>query len=104
MAYLKLQFLKALKSGLSWLILGVGVMSAGLILIYNAASGDQTLIRTQVTQDLNQRNKEQARAKSKLALRKNDQSVQANVAMLTDRIKSDHTILKALDKNGWHAL
>lgn len=101
MAYFKLQLMKLLKNSLTWLILGVVLLNSGFILTYNAVSESHTSIRTQVTLDLNQRNKEWSQVKSKLAQQKIDQSTKSNIGTLTALIESDRAVLKALDKNNW---
>lgn len=84
MAYFRLQFTKVLKSSLTWIIFGIVLLSAGLILSYNAISGEQNSIRYQISQDLRRKGQSQ----NNLPLKKNT-------------LKNEKLILKALDKGNW---
>ncbi|BDR60120.1 hypothetical protein [Lactobacillus xylocopicola] len=84
MAYFKLQFKKVIKSSLTWLILSVVLLGAGLVLTYNAVSGDQSSIRTEVTRELDRK-----------------KQVQPKLSGDNKQVKKDRAILTALNQRNW---
>ena len=84
MAYFELQFKKVFKNTLTWLILSIVLICAGLILGYNALKGDQTTIRYQINQDLSQQKQSQA-----------------NLPTVKNQNRNERQILKALDNKNW---
>ncbi|MBI0092600.1 hypothetical protein H3T48_02610 [Lactobacillus sp. M0403] len=84
MAYFELQFKKVFKNTLTWLILSIVLICAGLILGYNALKGDQTTIRYQINQDLSQQ-----------------KQPQANLPTVKNQNRNERQILKALDNKNW---
>ncbi|WP_278964798.1 hypothetical protein [Lactobacillus apis] len=84
MAYFELQFKKVFKNTLTWLILSIVLICAGLILGYNALKGDQTTIRYQINQDLSQQKQSQA-----------------NLPTAKNQNRNERQILKSLDNKNW---
>ena len=84
MAYFELQFKKVFKNTLTWLILSIVLICAGLILGYNSLKGDQTTIRYQINQDLSQQKQSHA-----------------NLPTVKNQNKNERQILRALDNENW---
>lgn len=101
MAYFKLQVKKVLKNNLTWISLMIVLLAVGLLLAYNAAAPDQLSLHTQVTQDLRQNEKEQARFKANLAQHPGSKSDKEQLTIISKQINSDKAILIALNQQNW---
>ncbi|MCO6532080.1 hypothetical protein [Lactobacillus sp.] len=101
MAYFKLQVKKVLKNNLTWISLTIALLAVGLLLAYNAAAPDQLSVHTQVTQDLRQNEKEQARVKANLAQHPGSKSDKEQLTIISKQINSDKAILIALNQQNW---
>lgn len=101
MAYFKLQVKKVLKNNLTWISLMIVLLAVGLLLAYNAAAPDQLSLHTQVTQDLRQNEKEQARFKANLVQHPGSKSDKEQLTIISKQINSDNAILMALNQQNW---
>lgn len=101
MAYFKLQVKKVLKNNLTWISLMIVLLAVGMLLAYNAAAPDQLSLHTQVTQDLRQSEKEQARFKANLAQHPGSKSDKEQLTIISKQINSNKAILIALNQQNW---
>lgn len=101
MAYFKLQVKKVLKNNLTWISLMIVLLAVGLLLAFNAATPDQLSLHTQITQDLRQNEKEQARFKANLAQHSKSKSYKNQLTIISKQINSDKAILMAINQQNW---